>query len=70
MRASAWLSYEAPGGLRFDAIERGASGGAVRETDLDADVVVPLHAGFAFTAGSERERGRRRAYIGLRVPRN
>ena len=69
-RATAWLSYEAPGGLRFDAIERGASGGAVRETDLDADVVVPLHAGFAFTAGSERERGLRRAYIGLRVPRN
>ena len=66
-RATAWLSYEAPGGLRFDAIERGASGGAVRETDLDADVVAPLRAGLAFTAGSERERGRRRSYAGLRI---
>jgi hypothetical protein len=69
-RATAWLSYEAPGGLRFDAIDRGSSGGSTRETDLDADVVVPLRAGFAFTAGSERERGKRRAYVGLRVARD
>jgi hypothetical protein len=66
-RAVAWLSYESPGGLRFDALARGARDASGRESDLDADVVVPVRAGVALTAGSERERGRRRSYVGLRL---
>jgi len=66
-RAVAWLSYEAPGGLRFDALARGARDGSERESDIDADVLVPVRPGIALTAGSERERGRRRSYLGLRL---
>jgi hypothetical protein len=66
-RAVAWLSYEAPGGLRVDLLARGARDASGRESDIDADFVAPLRPGLALTAGSERERGRRRSYAGLRI---
>jgi len=66
-RAVAWLSYEAPGGLRVDLLARGARDASQRESDLDADVVAPLQRGVALTAGTERERGRRRSYAGIRI---
>ncbi len=68
-RAALWASYEAPLGLRFDAIARRESGVAGTAVDLDADVVAPLAAGVALAAGTSRTNNLRRTYVGLRWPR-
>ncbi len=67
-RGVLWASYEAPGGLRFDAIARREFGVAGDVTDLDADAVAPLAGGFALTAGTARRENVRYSYVGLRFP--
>ncbi len=66
-RGVAWLSYEAPGGLRIDALARTARDATATEGDIDAGVAVPIARSTALTAGTEREKGRRRWYAGLRL---
>jgi hypothetical protein len=68
-RAAVWATYEAPLGLRFDAIARRESGASGTAVDFDADVIAPLVAGVALAAGTSRTNNLRRTYVGLRWPR-
>lgn len=65
-RALAWISYDAPGGLRFDLIAHRYTGLLGPTSNVDGDVVVPLGAGVSLTAGSARRDVSRRSYFGVR----
>jgi hypothetical protein len=65
-RAVLWASYEGWGGLRLDLIGHRYAGALAPTANLDADVVVPLRAGVALTAGSTRRDVVRRSYFGIR----
>ena len=67
-RGVAWLSYENPRGIRLDAVAHRDLDESLPETDIDADVVVPIARGFALTSGTQRIAGKRSVYLGLRVP--
>jgi len=61
-----WTSYEAPGGVRVDAILHHSTLPLTGGTNLDGDLFVPLGRGFALTAGSAQRSTVRRTYLGLR----
>jgi len=65
-RALVWASYEAPSGVRFDLIAHRDAGALGPSANVDGDVVVPLYAGVALTAGSTRRDLLRRSYFGVR----
>jgi len=61
-----WMTYQAPAGIRFDAIlQRNVTNGS--ELSLDGDVVVPLTSHANLVAGTSRPNGKRAYSAGLRV---
>ena len=61
-----WMTYQAPAGIRFDAIlQRNVTN--VSEWSLDGDVVVPLTSRLNFVAGTSRPNGMRAYSAGLRL---
>ncbi|MEO6991293.1 MAG: TonB-dependent receptor plug domain-containing protein [Candidatus Baltobacteraceae bacterium] len=69
-RGVAWLSYENPSALRFDAlVHRDRNGSGAPAADLDGSATVPLNRSVAATFGTLRRDSRRRFYAGLRFMR-
>ena len=61
-----WMTYQAPAGIRFDAIlQRNVTN--VSEWSLDGAVVVPLTSRLNFVAGTSRPNGMRAYSAGLRL---
>jgi hypothetical protein len=61
-----WTTYQAPAGIRFDAIlQRNVTNGS--QLSLDGDVVVPLTARLNLVAGTSRPNGKRSYSAGLRL---
>ena len=61
-----WASYEAPGGLRADAIVHQSTLPLSTGTSVDADLVAPLTRALGLTAGTAQRASVRRTYLGLR----
>jgi hypothetical protein len=65
-RGVAWLSYENPSALRFDAlVHRDRYGNGAPAADLDGSATIPLNRSVAATFGTLRRDARRRFYAGL-----